>query len=71
MVTEAKRRANNRYNAKNMVQRVVKFSPLERDILDHLDAQENKAGFIKKLIREDMEKGSGAIMSDDTSNEFD
>ena len=39
-----------------MVARTVKFSPNERDILAHLDAQPNKAGYIKRLIREDMDR---------------
>ena len=29
----------------------------EKDLLDHLDKQPNKAGYIKQLIREDMKKG--------------
>lgn len=56
MATEAQRRASAKYDKANMVQRVVRFSPHERDILAHLDAQPNKSGFIKRLIREDMER---------------
>ncbi|RNL21505.1 hypothetical protein DMP07_01290 [Slackia faecicanis] len=33
------------------------LSPNERDLLAHLDAQPNKAGHIKALIRADMERG--------------
>lgn len=54
MVTEAQKRAKKKYDKENMVQRIVRFSPNERDLLEHLDAQPNKAGYIKQLIREDI-----------------
>lgn len=57
MVTDAKRKANAKYDKENMVQRVVRFSPRERDLLEHLDNQPNRAGYIKQLIRADMERG--------------
>lgn len=53
-VSEAQKRANAKYNKEKMIQRVVRFSPNERDLLEHLDSQPNKAGYIKQLIREDM-----------------
>ncbi len=56
MVSEARKRANAKHNREKMVQRVVRFSPNERDLLAHLDTQPNKAGYIKRLIREDMER---------------
>ena len=56
MVTEAQKRASKKYHKEKLVQRVVRFSPTEKDILDHLDAQPNKAGYIKQLIRADMER---------------
>lgn len=58
MTTEAQKRARDKYDKANMVQRVVRFSPRERDLLEHLDAQENRAGYIKELIRKDMEARS-------------
>lgn len=58
MVSEARKRANAKYNREKMVQRVVRFSPNERELLAHLDAQPNKAGYLKRLIREDMEHQS-------------
>lgn len=60
MVSEAKKRANARYDKANMVQRIVRFSPRERDLLEHLDSQENRAGYLKGLIRADME---GRVMN--------
>ncbi|MDO5044795.1 MAG: hypothetical protein Q4E22_05835 [Coriobacteriia bacterium] len=61
MVSDAKKRANAKYDRKNMVQRIIKFSPNEADILAHLDAQPNKAGYIKQLIRDDMNKNREEI----------
>lgn len=58
MVSEAQKKAAAKYNREKMVQRVVRFSPNERDLLAHLDAQPNKAGYLKALIRADMEKGA-------------
>lgn len=59
MVTEAQKRASKKYHKEKLVQRVVRFSPREADLLAHLDAQPNKAGYIKALIRADMEKQNG------------
>lgn len=58
MATDAQKRASAKYDKANMVQRVVRFSPHERDLLAHLDAQPNKAGYIKQLIREDMDRAN-------------
>lgn len=54
-ISDAQKRANAKYNREKMVSRSLRFSPNEKDILDYLDAQPNKAGFIKQLIREHME----------------
>ena len=56
MASEARKKAAATYNREKMVQRVVRFSPNERDLLAHLDAQLNKAGYLKALIRADMER---------------
>lgn len=53
--SEAQKRASAKYDKANMVQRVMRFSPHERDLLEHLDAQPNKSGYLKELIRRDME----------------
>lgn len=55
-VSEAQKRAAAKYNKERMVQKVVRFSPNERDLLEHLEAQPNMAGYIKSLIRADMER---------------
>lgn len=56
MVTDAQKRAHAKYNREKMVQRVVRFSPNEKELLWHLDAQGNRAGYIKQLIADDMER---------------
>lgn len=53
--SDAQKRASRKYDKENMVQRVVRFSPRERDLLEQLDSQPNKAGYIKSLIKADME----------------
>ena len=55
MVSDAQKRASAKYDKENMTQRVVRFSPRESELLAHLDAQPNKAGYLKALIRADME----------------
>lgn len=56
-VSEAQKRATARYIKRNVKRVQVAFYPAERDILEWLGAQPNKAGYIKRLIREDMERG--------------
>lgn len=53
-VSEAQRRANERYRKENVKQATVRFYPAEQDIWDYLQSQGNKAGYIKELIRKDM-----------------
>lgn len=53
--SEAQKRASAKYDKQNMVQRVMRFSPHERDLLEKLDSQPNKSGYLKALIRADME----------------
>lgn len=54
--SEAQKRASAKYNKEHMVQKVVRFSPNERDLLAHLEAQPNMSGYIKSLIRADIER---------------
>lgn len=49
--------ASIRYNEKNVVQIKFNFNKkTDADILDHLDRVPNKQGYVKSLIRKDMEK---------------
>ena len=54
MTSDAQKRANAKY-AKKVKQQLVKFYPTESDLWDYLQAQPNKMGYIKELIRADME----------------
>lgn len=55
--SEAAKKADQRYKAEKTKQAVVRFYPAESEIYEHLQAQPNKAGYIKRLIREDMDRG--------------
>lgn len=54
-LTEAQKKAKGRYQEK--VKRfTVDFYPTEQELWDRLQAQPNKQGYIKQLIRQDKEK---------------
>lgn len=55
MATEAQKKARDKYNKENY--KVVNFKlhkTNDKDIMEHLEAQPNKQGYIKDLIRKDM-----------------
>lgn len=54
-LTEAQKRANEKYRKANVKQVAVRFYPAEMDLYEFLRTKENVAGYIKQLIREDME----------------
>lgn len=54
-LTEAQRRAQARYVRETVKQTTVRFYPKESDLWEWLGSQGNKAGYIKDLIRADME----------------
>ena len=57
MVTEAQRKATARYQAKNTKQYVIRLNKkTEKDLIRKLDGVPNKAGYLKSLIRKDIEK---------------
>ena len=47
--------ATERYRRENVRQVIVRFYPSESELLAHLEAQPTKAGYIKELIRRDMQ----------------
>lgn len=56
-VSAAQRRAIQKYDAANTKQIKLKLNvKTDADILQHLATQENIQGYIKKLIREDMNR---------------
>ena len=57
MATDALKRAIKKYDEANTTQVHLKFNnKTDSDILAHLETVENVQGYIKKLVREDMEK---------------
>lgn len=56
MATEAQRKAKNKYRDQGK-RMTIDFYPSEADLIKHIESQENKQGYIKSLIRADMEKG--------------
>ncbi len=57
MATEAQRRAQRRYDARNTRQVHIKLNlRTDKDILARLDEVQSKQGYIKMLIREDLER---------------
>ena len=60
MATEAQMRANAKYQREKTTTVSVRFYPAEAGILAWLQEQPNKQGYIKRLIREDMERSGRA-----------
>lgn len=55
--TDAQKRAVRKYDDVNTVQIKMKLNKkTDADVLDRLDEVSNKQGYIKSLIREDIEK---------------
>ncbi len=52
--SDAQKRARAKYEKEKVKQVMVRFYPPENDILEFLESQDNKAGYIKELIRKDM-----------------
>ena len=52
--SESAKKADAKYKAEKTKQLVIRFYPADQDILEHLQAQDSKQGYIKRLIREDM-----------------
>ena len=55
--TDAQYRASQKYKKKNIKRITVELSPKEHDLWEHVQQQPNKQGYIKALIRADMEGG--------------
>lgn len=53
--SEAQKRADAKYAKKSIKTTLVKFFPSDMDAWEHLQAQPNKMGYIKDLIRKDMQ----------------
>lgn len=57
MRTEAQKKANAKYKAAHTVRLVIDlYKSTDSELIKKLDSVESKAGYIKQLIREDLEK---------------
>lgn len=57
MASEAQKRATQKYDQNNTRRITFKFNlNTDADILEKLDAVENRQGYIKQLVRADIEK---------------
>lgn len=57
MVSEAQKRAQAKYDKENTKQYMFKLNKIyDQDIIEMLDSQRNRQGYIKDLIRADIER---------------
>ena len=56
MKTEAQKKAEMKYRRDKVKQVMVTFSPKDADLYEWLCAQPSKAGAIKRLLRDEMER---------------
>jgi hypothetical protein len=61
-MTPAEKRAKEKYDSKNTVQIKLKLNlKTDKDILETLKRSGNKQGYIKRLIREDLQKNNKSV----------
>lgn len=58
-LTDAQKRAQEAYRKKSVKQVAVRFYPAETDLWEWLDSKKNKQGYLKSLIRADIEREKG------------
>lgn len=57
MRTDAKRKSENRWQKENITRVVLKlYKNTDADLIEYLGDMENRNGYIKQLIRDDMKK---------------
>ena len=54
--TEAQRASENKYHKEKVIHVGINFAPPDHELVNYLDTKESRSGYIKKLIREDMER---------------
>lgn len=54
MITEAQKRAKDKYRAEKVKRISIEFYPSEIELWEHLQSQEKKQTYIKELIRKDI-----------------
>ncbi len=58
-LTDAQKRAQENYRKKSVKQIAVRFYPADAEVWEWLQSRENRQGYIRDLIRADMERGRG------------
>ena len=56
MKTEAQKKAENKYKKEKVMRTQLDFYSTDQDIIEHLKTVGNRQGYIKDLIRADMNK---------------
>ena len=59
MPTDAQRRATAKYKRENIRTKTISFSRSEFELLDWIREQPNQNAYLKRLVREDMERRTG------------
>ena len=54
--SEAQKRASTNYRKRHVKNVTVAFYPADKEMFEWLDSQGGRASYIKRLIKEDMEK---------------
>ena len=54
--TDAQKRADNKYKKSNSIVKTIRFYKRDKDMLDYVTSKGSFSGYVKHLIREDMEK---------------
>lgn len=55
-LTDAQKRAKAKYNKAKVTKITMEFYPSDAELLKKLQEQDNKQGYIKELIRKDLEQ---------------
>ena len=63
MPSDAQKRADRKYKAEKTWQLGLRFYPTESDMWEFLTAQDNKQGFVKRLIRQEMDTPQGRALT--------
>lgn len=60
MRSDAQKSAESKYRKEKVRQHTLKFYPADADLYEFLQKQPNKNGYLKQLIRRDMEATAGS-----------
>lgn len=55
-LSEAQKKAKEKYTKEKVFRMLLEFYPGDKEIIEYLQALDNRQGYIKQLIRDDMKK---------------